>query len=438
MSLNKNALEVVKVIPPPLEIDKKPYKVDGTYRTHKMIRLNPTSSGDVSGGVEFAYTPTSGVGLGRRAYLQADFWITFDCTNASDAVKPPFPEDQNAPRSYPMNRAIKTQEVSINGTPFQLSNGQIMDVIDHCLPQECHKINCLDSVFRRDNFTNYGAATGASNNPIRSYKDGTFESPSRGAGYYNLLEMDNTGIPAAAEGVPGAGQRLVKVQFTEAVLCQPFCFDEVDEQPALFGLRRLNVSINWSPVMANALWSRIEGQNDAKATISNVQIFNPHLLIEQFSPHAGFPIPKQLQYDYFDMKAVSSGQGQINAGERKTLSNTITLGATCPTRIFVFARRNPDTLSMLEGNTFLKITGANCTFNASDTILGEATPQQLWDLSRVNGLYQEYEEWSGRKIGNGALSGGMLLINPARDLSLPMDRTNGTLGPDQFTINLEV
>jgi len=297
-------------------------------------------------------------------------------------------------------------------------------VINHCLPQECHKINCLDSVYRRDNFTYYEDAFGANNNPIRSYKDGTFESPSRGAGYYNILSMDNTGIPAEGEA-----QRVVKVRFTEAVLCPPFCFDEVDEQPALFGINRLNLNVTWSPKMESMLWSRIERDGDVTATISQVLVKSPKLLLERIQPQPGFTIPKQLQYDHFLMKVIKTDFGSIAAGATQTLSKeAVTLGATIPSRIFVFARRDPTKLSPLEANTFLQIKGVSVSMNSSNTLLNDATPQQLWDMSRMNGLHQEYEEWTGRKIGDGALSGGMILIDPARDLALQLGETNGTPG----------
>jgi len=58
MSLNKNALDVVKVIPPPLEIDKKPYKADGTFQAHQFQAIPPSSGADdATGGMEFSVNP---------------------------------------------------------------------------------------------------------------------------------------------------------------------------------------------------------------------------------------------------------------------------------------------------------------------------------------------------------------------------------------------
>jgi len=92
-----------------------------------------------------------------------------------------------------------------------------------------------------------------------------------------------------------------------------------------------------------------------------------------------------------------------------------------PSRIFVFARRGPNSLTMEQGNTFLGIQSLSVQMNNRSGLLADATPQQLWDLSRTNGLEQEYEEWVMRKFGNTVLSGGIICLDPAKDLSLDVD-----------------
>jgi len=313
-----------------------------------------------------------------------------------------------------------------------MNNGELMDVVSHCLDDDVHKINCLDSVYRRDNFTSYIMGQQSNNNPIRSYRDGTYESPARGDGYYNLVAMDNTVIPANT-----TQDRVVVFEATEAILCPPFFFEKREEQPALFGVKTLDVSINWNGNLGSCLWSRIEAVGGVSATITDVSITQPYMYLETFTPQTGYVIPKQIAYDVFDMKAYTQGGQSVVAGATSTLyNNNILLGNSCPTRLFVFARRNSRNLTPLQANTFLRITGVSCQFNNTTGLLSGASPQQLWDMSRKNGLEQEYEEWFGRRIGaTRCLSGGMILIDPSKDMGLDTT-TNGVSGNNQLSLEL--
>jgi len=270
-----------------------------------------------------------------------------------------------------------------------MENGAIMDVISHCLDDDVHKVNCLDSVYRRDNFTQYLMGQQANNNPLRSYKDGTYESPARGDGYYNLIAMDSTAVAAGANNQ----ERKVTIESTEAVLCPPFFFEKKEEQPAIFGVNNLDVEINWNGNLGSSLWSRIEAAGGVTATITGVNVLKSVLYLETITPQMGYVIPKQIQYDVFNMRSYIQGGYSVDAGASQTLQlNNIMLGGSCPTRLFVFARRNGQSLTPLQGNTFLRINQVTCQFNSTLGLLSTASPQQLWDLSRKNGLEQEYEE----------------------------------------------
>jgi len=125
-----------------------------------------------------------------------------------------------------------------------------MDVIVHCLDDEVNKINCLDSVYRRDNSPSYSMMDGATNNPLTSYDDGTYQSPARGTGYYQLNSLDNTAIPSGG----AVAVRKVSFTVTEAVLVPPFYYESKDEQPALFGIESLEINVNFGN-LTKTLWS---------------------------------------------------------------------------------------------------------------------------------------------------------------------------------------
>lgn len=73
--------------------------------------------------------------------------------------------------------------------------------------------------------------------------------------------------------------------------------------------------------------------------------------------------------------------------------------------------------------------GISITVGNQTGLLADASTEQLWELSRSNGLEQEYEEFSMRKWVTGpidnlrtiVLSGGVLSLDPAKDLGLEID-----------------
>ena len=242
MSLNQVPLKPLKVLPASLDVAPKPYQVDSAYRNRTLRRFAPSGTADdYRSGVNWSISVNKDVGISRRAFLSAKFQMTFRFTQGAAAYTA-FPNDQFAPRSYPLNRGIATQTVGINNANFSMNNGQLMDVITHCLDDKVHKVNCLDSVYRRDNAVQYSMMNAANNNPMRSYSDGMYENPARGEGYFSYRiinvpagQQANT-IPVQAN--PGdTVDRVVEFEVTEAVLCAPFYFEKDEEQTAIFGCK---------------------------------------------------------------------------------------------------------------------------------------------------------------------------------------------------------
>ena len=434
MSLNTFALQPVKVSPATLDVQPKPYEVQEGYENRTFRKYNPSgSAGNYNSGVNWNISMPSGVGLCRRAYVSCRFSITFSVNNQTAGGLAPFRPDYDAPRSYPLNRSIATQTVGINNLRYTQNNGELMDALSHLLDDDVHRVNCLDSVYRRDNVPSYAMMSQSTNNALASYEDVLQDQPARGSGFYNLYQMDNTDVPAGQ-----TQNRVLVFECTEAVLCPPFHYESKQEQTAIYGIQTLSLNINWSQ-LSRTVWSRIP-QQGLTATIQSVDVQEPVLYLEQITPKTGFVLPKQVSYDIFEMTSYTQSHSPtIAAGTTATLyNNNIKLSNSVPSRLFVFARRSPTTLSVDQGNTFMAIDGISIEMNNHSGLLADASPQQLWDLSRSNGLEQQYNEWAMRKFGDRVLSGGLLCIDPAKDLSLDVDQTNGSNGSNQLSITLRV
>ena len=121
--------------------------------------------------------------------------------------------------------------------------------------------------------------------------------------------------------------------------------------------------------------------------------------------------------------------------------------------IFIIALRKPlNTQTITDPNIFYPIKNISINFNNASGLLSSATQQQLWEMSRDNGVQQSWLEWSGRAnsyystLDNTAITnvsqlmkltaGSVLVINPAKDLSLPPNLSNGCIGQFNFQIDV--
>lgn len=458
MSLNAFPLQPSLVLPATLDLSKRPYQVSGGYRNHTLRRFQPSGSAtDYTGGLNFSISIPDGVGLSRRAYLEVIWEIPVNLTaEGTPTYYQALDASGFALRSYPLNRSIASEQITINNNTYTQNPRDWIDLVVHSCDDDVHKVNCLNSVFRRDNVVDYVNVEGGINDPLASYKDGTYASPSRGSGYYDLVAIvkSNGSVATITEKMDedSSEEVVLRIRTTEAVLCPPFYYEKSAQQPALFGADTLEMQVNWVS-LANSISLACCNSNQVRPN-GNAIPTSPFLYLEYFSPKIGFVVPREISYDVFELVAYTQSQ-QVNVadGASTTISNNnIKLSNSTPTRLFVFIRFDPNTLGLSGGqlgtstqfqtaNHFFPITGINITFNNQTGLLSSATQQQLWDLSRQNGLEQEFEEFSGRVYTENdgkvvRLLGSVLSIDPSRDLSLESDNANGVQGDNQLSMEV--
>jgi uncharacterized membrane protein YgcG len=97
---------------------------------------------------------------------------------------------------------------------------------------------------------------------------------------------------------------------------------------------------------------------------------------------------------------------------------------------------------MKDSNAFMAIEGISINFNNVAGILANANAHDLYKLSIANGSKQDLYEFMGAaSVANGVkknTTGSILVINPARDLSLPDYLSNGSIGQYSFQANVRV
>jgi hypothetical protein len=201
---------------------------------------------------------------------------------------------------------------------------------------------------------------------------------------------------------------------------------------------------------------------------------NPKLLLRYLTtqPSQVLDVKNIIPYMSMDSKVTQTGNSMIpgwmpEVGNQDTImsvqsctSSTYTLNQI-PDKILVFAQKKWSDKRATDSNSWLVIKGCNIQFNNQAGLLSSATDKDLWRMSCRNGGNQNWLEWQGSASkantqvvpSPGAstaifyapgltepvpTTGGILVIDPALDLSLPDYLASSSLGQYQFQITVQV
>jgi hypothetical protein len=165
-------------------------------------------------------------------------------------------------------------------------------------------------------------------------------------------------------------------------------------------------------------------------------------------------------YDRY-ISQISTTPAIIQNGTAQITSNSIQLNQVNDL-IMIVVRRPMSSNDNTTSDGLMVINSISVTYNNTAGLLSTLTQPQLYELSRKNGSNQSFQEFSGfANVGsynyssavagtaavgysddggynNLATGGSLLVINPAKDLNLPVYLSNGSLGQFQlqFTVNV--
>jgi len=146
--------------------------------------------------------------------------------------------------------------------------------------------------------------------------------------------------------------------------------------------------------------------------------------------------------------STSSTAAQVNPNTSTTLnSNNIQLNQI-PDAFIIMVRQPMSSMTIQDSDWFFTINSISINFNNASGLLSSANQQQLWQISKDNGSYQSWLEFSGiayeasSSTGVGTQTftpGSMLILNPSKDLSLPPYLSSGgSIGQYNFQFNINV
>jgi hypothetical protein len=382
-------------------------------------RISPTSSSTSGGTTVFSFQPPStGTIMDKCVLLQVEVELDFAATAAAVPGIP-------VPRAWPLNNAIQTLQVTINGTTITSSPAQRKAFMEriHTSKELRRRFASFTPTFR-DNDYDYDlmATTREAYNPfarkkIMSHELSRYEwSPNNERNY---------------DGAQPAGKRsqLNRFVFTEPLFIDVF---ETTKVEGIHNINKIDISINWVPNIYVAMFgnARVPGGGAAGPSSAGAVVTVPanrsvlvtganveygtdqvatlklidqkqSLLVRYVTPSSR---PKELltvpyvEYTRYNKIGESVfGSLSVAADASRTNKAKIVFDAIRETMVprygILLVKRVEAATADYLADTMFQIDAINIQVDNMQGLLSGATPQQLWQMSTRNGLDVSWHEW---------------------------------------------
>lgn len=365
-------------------------------------------------------------------------------------------------QAFPINSSMKNMTATFNNCSFSINSQdvlqQLIKLIDH---RELQKYNGMCPTMPDMYFNRYADAIASKADITGDYRSSGFDNFLVPRGSHALKSIYVNHIITAG----GNDENLrstnpadifyvyLESEFTEPIFLSPFLFGGKDDfnNQALIGINNINLVINLDTSLKRFFSSNntnnINIEFDETNPITDAKLLFNFLTIQETDKIKNRNIVNYIDYPVF----ISNDKNIINAGNTRTIiSDTYQLNQI-PDLLIICCRRPYNETTIKHTNSFLPIRNISINFNNFSGLLSSATPQNLWRLSRINGSQQCWNEFWGYagKQSNTPIntnvnqytistSGSVLVINPARDLSLPYYLSNGSLGNYNIQFKIDV
>lgn len=333
--------------------------------------------------------------------------------------------------SYGNGDAFRANPISsiISGVTLQINGGNVnLPLYDVIQPlSRFAKKSVLDQEWScttsfQDTYQEYYQGVAASNNPLGAYSDSTV-SPLRGS------------FPATV--VSDDGQTaVVTAELEEELYLSPCMFGDKDNE-GFVGIDTMQLQIQLLSDLSR-IWSHVGNSPSATgyfSTISSVDFeFTsvPQLRYVTFSPNpyvAPFNPNKAYVYDYQYIQAYSnSGNTLAPAGSATKATNTFTI-SNIPHALMMLCRENNNDADLTTTDTYAEITGVSVIWQNQQSLINNATQQDLYRMAKRNGYNSSWVDWKSK-------SGSLLLFEMASDIGLNDWESPGL--PGKYTVQATI
>ena len=327
-------------------------------------------------------------------------------------------------RCMPISSMINNAQVSFNGKVVSTLLGDYIQALNRYEDLESIGDNSI-APSMPDQYQTYSDYTvyGANSNPLAYYGVGGVRIP-RGGHPITVVSDDGT-------------TAVVRFVVSEPLRVPPFTWSTGYDEPALIGINQVNVQLNLNDF--SRFWCHAYSASSTITSITGQFYQNCALSYNLITPDMSVVIDRARNYfwSYSDIQRYITNAGSLAKGASTSVTcNAITLNCV-PNRIYLYARqRSSDLLSTstawLNSDNMAVINSLNLTFNGVSGLLSSATQQQLFVMSRKNGLDLSWPQFAG-------FVGSPVCVNFGSDIGLGNQLLAvGSVGNFQLTVQANI
>jgi hypothetical protein len=379
-------------------------------------------------------------------------------------------------QAFPFNKLVSTATATINNTTVSLNQQDVLD----CLlrfndSRELYRYNSMTPTMPDQAYLNYEDGIGTNNNPLASWNNQSYDIDQAPRGSFPVSLVYAERQPSAGGAVvqslttllnsTGALQDyyiVFSTQVTEPLFLSPFIFGNPEyNMGGIAGVNTINFVFNIDTT-AKRMMSLASSVGAGGATITLGKAYGPNTFTNPFqggntrmlfnflSTQASDLIPSRNVSPYMDYPRYLSQSTQNPTIQPNTItritSQNIQLNQL-PDYFIIAVRKPMSQQTIYDSAGFLTINGVSINLNNQAGLLSSATAQDLWRISVNNCSTQSWAEFSGlasRTNGVNGLptdvdtTGSILVINAAKDLSLPDYLSCSSIGQFNFQFSIDV
>jgi hypothetical protein len=458
----------------------------GSSSTYQQFQATSASNSSLVWSIQL---PSESIVFDRHALIntQIGFTITIGQTTPVTTGASIFNlGSTDSLQAFPLNKLFNTITATFNNANVNVNSQDIIDALLRLNDsRSLYKYNGMTPTLPDQSWANYSQAVGSNSNPLASLNNQSYDLCQLPRGAYPvrafLFRYTTAGGALPIDSSPvatGAGGEYWQIFCTTTVTeplvgLSPFIFGETTYNcGGIVGLNTLSIVANldstckrfWSTALVTGSYQVSLGTANIPTTTyfgggalpaglpaPNANAFTGTRLLlhfESIQPSDRVSTRCVTPYQEFPRYiSLSTSNPAIAVGASATISSQSIQLNQLPDYFIIFSRIPMQSQTPKNSASFFGINNISVNLNNTSGLLASATSQDLWRISQDNHSTQSWNEWNGianvniNGTGVGTLVntiGSILILNPAKNLSICDYLSSGSIGQYQFQFNVNV
>jgi hypothetical protein len=400
--------------------------------------------------------PSENTLVDRNLRVQATLKLVLDLTMKADTTTDAF---FIVPAAFPLNQALQSASLTLNNAKVSVQSADVLNVFTKQFDQKFLSKHIQTTPSYVDKY--FGLAVDGLNGSFNSAWGGGIENAEKDSDTsgrsdceltYTLYKYVDTALTAmtANEAMTSGSQYVCEVSLivNEPILGMP-ALEFKEDEANFMGMNSLELVLQYNNFhnvfncAQDCIVNVTPGTRFGNSTSSLFMTDDAKLMTRQMSLHpsqyAKLSAKNVLPFD--ELVAYKSTIATLNEGVATVqgVQTQVISMRQIPDKIYILMRPTYNSQKPIYSNNLvLPITGVNIVFNNKAGLLSEMSQTDLYQMSRRNGSQQSWNEFRGTvSAGIGYNKkycgiGGIVVIDPVRDLGLDDILSSGSLGQFGF------